>query len=181
MSDSAKEKWVIDLTHSEIGFKIKHLMITNVKGSFRRFDASIYTTGDDFRTAEADCWIEVNSIDTGNSDRDRHVKSADFFDAENHPQISFQLTEIDPVDQDGSYEIWGNLNIRGVSKRMKLSAEFGGIMKDPWGAEKAGFAIHGNISRKDFGLNWNAPLESGGFLVSDIVYIIGELQLIRSK
>lgn len=181
METMTKLKWIIDPTHSEIGFKIKHLMITNVKGNFRRFEASIYTSGEDFRTAEADCWIDVNSIDTGNSDRDRHVKSADFFDAENHPQIGFRLTEISPVDQDGSYEIWGDLSIRGTTKKVKLSAEFGGVMKDPWGAEKAGFAIHGNINRKDFGLNWNAPLEAGGFLVSDVVYINCELQLMRSE
>jgi hypothetical protein len=181
METAGKEKWVIDPTHSEIGFKIKHLMITNVKGSFRRFDASIYTTGDDFRTAEADVWIDVTSIDTGNADRDGHVQSPDFFDTANHPQIHFVANTVEPVDQDGSFDLWGDLTIRGITKRVKFNVEFGGVMKDPWGNEKAGFTVNGTVNRKDFGLTWNAPLEAGGFLVSDIVYISCELQLMRGQ
>jgi len=180
MANLEKEKWVIDPSHSEIGFKIKHLMITNVKGNFKTFDAVIYTTGDDFRTAEADVSVDVSSIVTGSSDRDNHVKGADFFDSEKYPQINFISNTVEPVDQDGSFDLWGDLTIRDTTKRIKLNVEFGGVMKDPWGNEKAGFSVNGNINRKDFGLNWNAPLETGGLLVSELVQIHCEIQLTRS-
>ena len=150
---ATKEKWVIDPTHSEIEFKVKHLMVTNVKGKFKEFEASIYTTNDDFMSAEIDCFINAASIDTGNTDRDNHLRGADFFDVENHPQLSFQADTVENVDKDGSYELWGNLTMKGISKKIKLDVEFGGIVKDPWGNEKAGFSITGKINRKDWGLN----------------------------
>jgi len=180
MAELTKEKWVIDPSHSEIEFKVKHLMVTNVKGSFKEFEASIYTTNDNFMTAEIDCWINTASVDTGNADRDKHVKSADFFDVENHPQITFQADTVENVDNDGSYELWGNLTIKGITKKIKLDVEFGGIAKDPWGNEKAGFSINGKINRKDWELNWNAALETGGLLVSEEVRINCEIQLVRS-
>ena len=181
MATLTKEKWVIDIAHSEIEFIIKHLMVTNVKGRFNEFDASIYTTGDDFMSAEIDCWINAASIDTGSEDRDKHVKSADFFDVENHPQITFQANTVGNVDNDGSYELWGELTIKGISKKIKLDVEFGGVVKDPWGNEKAAFSINGKIARQDWGLTWNAALETGGLLVSDEVKINCELQLKRSS
>ena len=181
MTTLTKEKWVIDVTHSAIEFKIKHLMVTNVRGQFREFDASIYTTADDFMTAEIDCWINTASIDTGSEDRDKHVKSPDFFDVENHPQITFQANTVENVDNDGSYELWGELTIKGISKKIKLDVEFGGIVKDPWGNEKAAFSINGKINRKDWDLTWNTALETGGLLVSDEVKISCELQLKRSS
>ena len=180
MATITKEKWVIDPAHSEIEFKIKHLMVTNVKGRFNEFEASIYTTGDDFMSAEIDCSINAASVDTGNADRDKHVKAVDFFDVENHPQISFQANTVENVDNDGSYELWGELTIKGISKKIKLDVEFGGIIKDPWGNEKAAFSINGKINRKDWGLNWNAALETGGLLVSDEVKVSCEVQLQRS-
>ncbi|MEO6490358.1 MAG: YceI family protein [Ferruginibacter sp.] len=180
MSTTTKEKWVIDPAHSEIEFKLKHLMVTNVKGRFNEFEASIYTTGDDFMTAEADCTIKAASIDTGSEDRDKHLRSADFFDVENYPQIHFEANSVENVDNDGSYELWGNLTIKGVSRKIKLDVEFGGVMKDPWGNEKAGFTINGKFNRKDWGLTWNAALEAGGVLVSDEVRISCEMQLVRS-
>lgn len=179
MVNSQKEKWVIDPVHSEIDFKIRHLMITNVKGNFKEFDASIYTTGNDFLTAEVDCWINAASVDTGNEDRDTHVKSADFFDVEQFPQITFKADTYEKVDGDGSFELWGVLTIKGITKKIKLDVEFGGIMKDPWGNEKAGFTINGKINRKDFDLNWNTALETGGVLISDEVKINCEIQLKR--
>ncbi|MFN8248543.1 MAG: YceI family protein [Ferruginibacter sp.] len=176
---ATKEKWVIDPTHSEIEFKVKHLMVTNVKGKFKEFEASIYTTNDDFMSAEIDCFINAASIDTGNTDRDNHLRGADFFDVENHPQLSFQADTVENVDKDGSYELWGNLTMKGISKKIKLDVEFGGIVKDPWGNEKAAFSINGKINRKDWGLNWNAALETGGVLVSEEVKINAEIQLVR--
>lgn len=179
METNTKEKWVIDLAHSEIGFKIKHLMISNVKGQFKQFEASIYTTGDDFMTAEIDCSINVSSVDTNSADRDKHLKGADFFDVEHHSQISFVSNTVENVDKDGSYALWGDLTIKGISKKIKLNVEFGGVVKDPWGNEKAGFTINGKVNRKDWGLIWNAALETGGLLVGEDVNISCEIQLMR--
>jgi polyisoprenoid-binding protein YceI len=176
-----KTKWVIDPVHSEIAFKVKHLMITNIKGVFKEFEASIYTTGDDFMTAEVDFWMNPASVDTGSADRDAHLKSADFFDVENHKEITFTANTIEKVDNDGSYELYGDLTIKGLTKRIKLDVEFGGVVKDPWGNEKAGFSINGKINRKDWELNWNTALEAGGFLVGDEVRISCEVQLLKSN
>lgn len=176
----ATSKWIIDPTHSEISFKVKHLMITNVKGVFRQFEAIIYTTDDDFMTAEIDVVIDPASIDTGNTDRDNHLKSSDFFDVDNYPQIRFVANTYENVDDDGSYEMWGDLTVKGVTNRIKLDVEFGGVQKDPWGNEKAGFTLNGKINRKDWGLNWNATLEAGGVLVSEDVRISCDVQLVRT-
>ncbi len=181
METAIKEKWIIDPAHSHIEFKIKHLMISTVKGQFRDFDASIYTTGDDFMTAEIDCWIDAASVDSGNEERDKHVRSADFFDVEHHPQIAFQADSVENVDNDGSYELWGNLTIKGITKKIKLDVEFGGVIKDLWGNEKAIFSINGKINRKDWDLNWNAALEAGGLLVSDELRVSAEIQLMRAE
>lgn len=180
METTTKEKWVIDLSHSEVGFKIKHLMVSNVKGRFRQFDASIYTTGDDFMSAEIDCWIDASSVDTNSADRDKHLVGPDFFDAEHFPQISFVSNTVENVDADGSYELWGELTIKGISKKIKLDVEFGGVVKDPWGNEKAIFTINGKVNRKDWGLIWNATLETGGILVGEDVLVSCEIQLKRS-
>jgi len=178
--ESTKEKWVIDPAHSEIEFKVKYLMVTSVKGNFKEFEASIYTTNDNFMSAEIDCWINAASLDTGSEDRDKHIRSADFFDVENHPEITFRANTVESVDNDGSYELWGDLSIKGISKKIKLDVEFGGIIKDPWGNEKAGFSINGKINKKDWDLNWNAALETGGLLVSEEIRINCEIQLMRS-
>lgn len=181
METLVKEKWVIDPSHTEIGFKIKHLMISNIKGKFNQYDASIYTTGDDFMGAEVDCWIDVASVDTNDAERDKHLRSADFFDVERFPQISFVKNTVESVDKDGSYELWGDLTIKGITKRIKIDVEFGGIVKDPWGNEKAVFTVNGKVNRKDWGLNWNAVLETGGILVGEEVRICCEIQLMRSE
>lgn len=178
MSD--KIKWVIDPSHSEISFKVKHLMITNVKGVFKEFDASIYTTGNDFLTSEIDFWMNPASIDTGDSNRDAHLKGPDFFDSEEHKQINFVGNSYEKLDDEGHYELYGDLTIKGITKRIKLNVEFSGVMKDPWGNDKAGFIIEGKINRTDFGLSWNAALETGGLLVSEDVKISCEVQLKRA-
>jgi polyisoprenoid-binding protein YceI len=176
----SKIKWAIDPFHSEIAFKVKHLMITNVKGVFKEFDASIYTTGDDFMTAEIDCWINPASVDTGSADRDAHLKSADFFDVENHKEINFTGNTYEKVDND-SYELYGDLTIKGITKRIKLDVEFGGVIRDPWGNEKAGFSINGKVNRKDWGLDWNSLLEGGGLLVGNDIWISCEIELSKSN
>jgi polyisoprenoid-binding protein YceI len=181
MENLTKTKWGIDPTHSEIAFKVKHLMITNVKGVFKEFNASIYTTGEDFMTSGIDFWLNPASIETGVADRDTHLKSPDFFDVENYKQIHFIGNSYEKVDNDGSYTLYGDLTIKGITKQIKLDVEFGGVMKDPWGNEKAGFSINGKINRKDWGLNWNAALEAGGVLVGDEIRISCEVELVKQS
>ena len=181
METLVKTKWSIDTIHSEVAFKVKHLMITNVKGVFKEFDASIYTTGEDFMTSEIDFWMNPASIDTGAADRDAHLRSADFFDVEKHKQITFIGDTYEKVDNDGSYTLWGDLTIKGITKKIKLDVEFGGVVKDPWGNEKAGFSVNGKINRKDFELNWNAALEAGGVLVGDEIKISCDIELIKAS
>ena len=178
---TTKTKWSIDQAHSEIEFKIRHLMISNVKGSFKTFDANIYTTLKDFSTAEIDLWIDPSSIITGDSKRDEHLKSADFFDVQKHKQISFTSLTIGKPDAKGNHELWGELTMVGVTKNLKLNVQFGGIVTDPWKNEKAGFTVTGTIKRSDWGLVWNTALETGGFMVSDEVNILCEIELINSN
>lgn len=179
--NTTKQKWTIDPGHSEIEFKVRHLMVSNVKGNFKQFDAIIFTTGDDFNSVEIDCSIQAASINTGNVDRDEHLRSADFFNAEQYPTLNFKSGSVEQIDHDGSYSLNGELTIAGVTRKIKLDVEFGGIQKDPWGNEKAGFTINGKLNRGDYNLKWNAPLEAGGVLVSDEVKINAEIQLIRSR
>jgi polyisoprenoid-binding protein YceI len=172
-------KWSLDQAHSEIGFKVRHLMIAHVKGTFKTFDATIYTTAKDFSTAEIDLWIDASSINTGDAKRDEHLKSADFFDVQNHKQITFISSTFGKPDQDGNLEIWGELSMRGITKNIKLNVEFGGIINDPWGNEKAGFTLTSKIKRSDWGLNWNSIIETGGLMVSDEVTISCEVELVN--
>ena len=178
METTGKTKWVLDPTHSEILFKVKHLMITNVKGEFRNFNAEVLSSGNDFTTASVNVSIDAASVFTNNDDRDNHLKSADFFDIENHKELTFKATSLKKVDDD-EYRLTGLLTIKGITNEVSLNAEFGGINKDPWGNEKAGFSIEGKINRKDWGLNWNAALETGGVLVSDEVKISAEVQFVK--
>ncbi|HMI08425.1 MAG TPA: YceI family protein [Flavobacterium sp.] len=171
-------KWVIDPTHSEIGFKVKHMMFTNVSGKFQKFEASIATEGDTFENAKIEFTGAIDSLSTGNADRDGHLLSADFFDAAQYPEITFKATAVKKVDE-SDYEIIGDLTLHGVTKSVKLAAEYSGQMKDPWGNTKAGFALEGKINRKDWGLNWNAALETGGVLVGEEVRLAIELQFIK--
>ena len=171
--------WALDPTHSEVQFKIKHLMITNVTGSFDIFTVLAQTEDEDFTKAKISFTADVNSISTNNEQRDGHLKAADFFDAEKFPQIKFEATKTENVDDDGSYELYGNLTIRDVTKNVKLSVEFGGIVKDMYGNTKAGFTINGKINRKDFGLTWSAVTEAGNIMLGDDVKIAAEIQLIE--
>jgi polyisoprenoid-binding protein YceI len=172
-------KWSVDQAHSEISFKVKHLMIANVKGSFKIFDANIYTEAKDFTTAVIDLWIDSSSISTGDEKRDEHLRSADFFDVENHKQITFTSSSMASPDSNGKVELWGEFTMRGITRNIKLDCEFGGITLDPWGNEKAGFSIAGIIKRSDWGLSWNSFLESGGFMVSDEVTISCDIELLN--
>jgi polyisoprenoid-binding protein YceI len=172
-------KWSIDAAHSDIAFKVKHLMIANVKGRFQTFDANIYTTNDDFTTAVIDVWIDAASISTGDAKRDAHLKSADFFDVEHHKQITFTASNIGKLEINSCHELWGELTMKGKTKIVRLKVQFGGIAKDPWGNEKAGFTLTGRINRSDWGLTWNTAIETGGFVVSEEVIISCEVELTK--
>jgi len=174
----ATTKWSLDPTHSEIGFKVKHLMFTNVSGNFTSFTASAETEGDDFTTATIAFSADINSINTNNEQRDQHLKSADFFDVAAFPALSLANGKL-TAKADGEYELNGQLTMHGVTHGVKLNVEFGGIVKDPWGNIKAGFSLNGKINRKDFGLHWNAALETGGVMVSEEVKLHGEIQLVK--
>jgi polyisoprenoid-binding protein YceI len=176
----AGTKWSIDPSHSEIGFRVKHLMITNVKGAFKEFTADILADDDDFTNARVVVRINPSSIDTGDAQRDAHLRSADFFDAENYPEIRFTATSLEQAGHKGAFVMTGDLDIRGNSRKISLDVVFEGLMKDPWGNRKAGFSVTGKINRKEWGLNWNAALEAGGMLVSDEVRIACEVQLVMS-
>ena len=176
---TTKTKWSVDQAHTEIDFKVRHLMIAYVKGAFKTFDASIYTNAKDFTTAEIDLWIDPSSINTGDAKRDEHLKSADFFDIQNYKQITFTSSTMGKPDSDGNIELWGELTMIGITKNVKLNVKFGGIVKDPWGNEKSGFTVTGNINRSDWGLVWNASVETGGLLVSDEVTISCDVELIN--
>lgn len=172
-------RWSIDQPNSEITFKVGHLLIAHVSGAFKKYEANIYTKQKDFVTAEIDLCIDATSITTWDSRRDKHLKSVDFFDVENHRQITFISNTIGKTDKDGNHELWGELFIKGITKNIKLNVQFGGITNDPWGNEKAKFSVNGKINRSDWGLVLNASLESGGFILSDEITISCEVELIN--
>ncbi len=173
-------KWILDPSHSEVQFKVRHMMISNVSGEFTKFDATVETEGDDFMTAKVTFTADVDSVTTKNEQRDAHLKSVDFFDAANFPQIKFVSTKYENVDNDGSYEVYGDITIRGITKNVKLDAEFGGVIKDPWGSTRAGITITGKINRKDFGLTWSGTTETGSLIVSDEVRLHVALEFIKA-
>ena len=171
--------WKLDPTHSEVQFKVKHLMITTVTGYFKTFDLEVITENeDDFTSASKIAFTaDINSIDTNNQQRDTHLKSADFFDAENHPQIEFLGKEYQSDGGEGT--LTGELTIRGTSKPLTVKVEYGGTVVDPYGQTKAGFTVSGKISRKEFGLTWNAVTEAGQVVVSDEIKLHAEIQLVK--
>ena len=165
-----KTKWNIDPMHSEVQFRIKHLVISTVTGSFGKFSATVETEGDNFETAQIHFSADASSISTGNEQRDGHLKSPDFFDVGQFPTIDFISTGIKKSGEN-KFLVTGNFTMHGISKSIQLEAEFGGTMKDPYGNIKIGFEVRGKINRKDFGLHWNAATETGGVVVSDEVKI----------
>ncbi len=173
-----KTKWTLDPSHSEVSFKVKHMMITNVTGLLTDYSVEANAEGDDFSNADVKFSGKLSSINTGNEQRDTHLRSADFFDVEKNAEVTFKSTSL--VKKGDDLKLEGDLTIKGVTKRIALDVEFGGIQKDPWGNTKAGFTVTGKLNRKDFGLNWNATLETGGVLVSDEVKIASEIQLVKA-
>jgi polyisoprenoid-binding protein YceI len=179
MNQAEKTKWVIDPAHSEIHFKVKHLVISNVTGAFDKFNATVYSNGDDFTDAQIEFKAEVNSINTNQPDRDNHLKSPDFFDAATYPELTFISKSLRKKGNSG-FVLSGNLTIHGTTKQVELEGEFGGIVKDPYGNTKAGFELNGKIHRKEFGLHWNAVTETGGMVVSDEIKLMMNVELLKS-
>jgi polyisoprenoid-binding protein YceI len=171
----ALTKWGSDPTHSEITFKVKHLMITTVTGRFDGFAAEAQTDSNDFSNASVSFKADIATINTGNEQRDGHLRSGDFFDADQYPTLRFESTDFNAA----SGKLAGNLTIKDQTHPVTLDVEFAGTNKDPWGNEKAGFSLSGKINRTLFGLTWNAALETGGVLVSEDVRISAEIQLMR--
>jgi len=167
--------YTIDPTHSEVSFKVKHLMISTVTGSFEQFDAKMSAEKENFTDAQISFEADIESISTNNTQRDQHLKSPDFFDSENHPKMTFVSTSL-VQKSDTDYLLNGDLTIRGVTKPVSLAVEYAGKMTDFYGNEKHGFEINGKLSRKEFGLQWNAVTEAGGVVVSDEVKLSVNVQ-----
>jgi polyisoprenoid-binding protein YceI len=171
-------QWKIDTTHSEIQFKVKHLMITTVTGYFKNFDLEVETETDDFHTTKRLVFTaDIDSIDTNNAQRDTHLKSEEFFHAEEHPILRFEGKNFD-ADGDRA-KLHGDLTIRGITRPVTVDVEYGGTVVDPYGQTKAGFTVEGKISRKEFNLTWNAVTEAGQIVVSDDIRIHAEIQLVK--
>ncbi|MBF5026494.1 YceI family protein [Planobacterium oryzisoli] len=166
-------KWTLDNAHSEITFKVRHMMISNVKGEFTDFHVDLISEDENFQNVQAKAVIKSDSINTKNADRDNHLKNSDFFNTEKNPEIVFVANSLNE-------EVTGDITINGVTRPITLDVEFGGVNVDPWGNTKAGFSFEGKLKRSDFGLNWNAALEAGGVMLSDDVKIAGELQFIKA-
>lgn len=174
----AQTNWAFDKAHSKIGFSVSHLVITDVEGNFKEFDASVTTDGDNWENAKIEFTAEIASIDTDNEKRDEHLRSDDFFNAEMYPQLKFVSKSFNKVEGN-EYKLVGDLTIRDVTKEVELEVELNGTVVDPWGNTKAGFDLEGEINRFDYGLKWSKALETGGLVVGEDVEIIGKLQLMK--
>lgn len=168
--------WKIDNMHSEVGFKVRHMMISNVSGSFGAFDATL-TSEEDFQNPSFDFTAEVNSIQTGVADRDGHLKSGDFFNAEAFPQLAFRSTSVEK--NDANWIINGEMTIKGTSHPVTLHAEFAGVAVDPYGQTKTGLSLTGKIKRSDFGLTWSAVTEAGNIVLGDEITLNAEVQFVK--
>ncbi|WP_123039912.1 YceI family protein [Cohnella candidum] len=175
----ASSNWNLDKSHSNITFSVRHMMIANVRGSFTEFDAVVTADPEDPTTATATITIDAASVDTKDAGRDGHLKSPDFFNVEQHPNMTFKVTKVTSKGGE-DYDITGDLTIAGVTKSVTLSGEISGPAKDPWGNEKIAVSASGSLARSEFGLTWNAALETGGVLVSDTIKLNVELQFAKA-
>lgn len=171
--------WNIDPTHSEIQFKVKHLVISTVTGYFRSFNGKIESDGDSFEGAKVTFEADVDSVDTNTEDRDNHLKSDDFFNAEKFPKLTFESTSFENAGG-SNFKLTGNLTIRDITKKVTLDVTHGGTVEDPYGQTKAGFELSGTINRKDFGLTWSAVTEAGNIVVGDNVTLFMNVQVVEN-
>lgn len=177
---AAETKWDFDNSHTEVGFEVSHMVIATTSGNFKDFSGTVQSNGNNFENAKIEFTVDINSIDTDNEKRDNHLKSDDFFDAKNHPKMTFKSTSMKAAGKN-KYKLTGNLTIRGVTKKVTLDVKLNGTVKDPWGNERAGFKLTGTVNRFDYGLKWNTALETGGLVVSEDVDIIANVELIKKK
>jgi polyisoprenoid-binding protein YceI len=164
--------------HSELQFKIKHLMISNVSGALKNFQAEVETEDKDFTTARIKLIAQMDSISTNNEQRDAHLRNSDFFEVEKYPELEFKSTKVEKADSN-TFVVYGELTMKGVTKRIKLNAIFNGIVKDPWGNERAAFTVTGKINRTNWGINFNSVMETGGVMLGEEVKISSELELVK--
>jgi len=176
----AADIYKVDKSHSDVDFKVRHL-VSNVTGKFTDFDGTITMQPDKPGASSVEFSINAGSNNTGNADRDKHLHTADFFDVEKFPAITFKSTSIAPAKKKDLYNVTGDLTIRGVTKRVTIPVQFLGSARDPWGNDKAGFSLTTTINRKDFGVNWNKALDNGGFLLSDEVEVTINLETAKQK
>ncbi|HMT32239.1 MAG TPA: YceI family protein [Dermatophilaceae bacterium] len=173
LSDLTPGTWTVDPNHSEVGFVARHLMVSKVRGRFSDVAGTV-TVAEKFADSSVTASAQIASVSTGNADRDAHLTSPDFFDAETYPQMTFVSTAVTPDS------LTGDLTIKGVTRSVTFDLEFGGVAQDPWGNTKAAFEARADVNRKDWGLNWNAALEGGGVLVSEKIAIVLDIQLAKS-
>ena len=174
----SKTIWNVDPMHSEVLFKVKHLVISTVTGSFKSFSGKVVTEEEQFENAEVEFTVDVNSVDTGQPARDEHLRNADFFEAETYPQFKFVSSSFTKIKPD-LYKLVGNLTIKGITKEVELEAEYGGTERDSWGNIKVGFEISGTIDRKEFNVTFNALTETGGLALGEKIKIIANIQLAK--
>jgi polyisoprenoid-binding protein YceI len=170
--------WKIDPVHTHVSFSVKHMMVTTVRGKFGSYRGTVRLDPKDFTRSSFEGEIDVASIDTGNADRDNHLRTNDFFDAANHPKITFKSTAIEPKSE-GEYLVRGDITIRGVTRPIALDVEYHGTSKSPYGQTQAGVSVTGSLNRKDFGVNFNAPLETGGVVVGEKVKLELDVEVIQ--
>lgn len=168
----------IDVDHSDIMFKVKHLMISTVTGIFKKFDATLEINEENFSQAKVTFEADVDSVDTKNEQRDTHLKSDDFFNADQFPKMTFKSTEIEKTGDD-EYKVVGDLTIRDITKPVELKVEYTGSTKDPWGQQRMGFEVSGKINRKEYGLKWSAVTEAGGLVVADDVKLAMNVEMVK--
>jgi polyisoprenoid-binding protein YceI len=171
-------EWKIDKSHTNVGFTVTHLVISDVTGRFNEFDGSIKSSGEDFDGAEVSIIIQTASVYTNNEKRDEHLRSGDFFNAEKNPEITFKSTSFKKVS-DEKYDITGDLTMNGVKREVVMDGTLKGIIKDPWGGTRAGFKARTSVDRYDYNLKWNKALETGGFLVDQNVDIEINIEMIK--
>lgn len=177
---AAAESWSIDASHSSVGFSVRHMMVTNVRGTFDKFTAKVDGSPADPATAKISATIEVASVDTRDAKRDEHLRAADFFDAARFPQMTFASTKVEKTSAT-SAKVTGNLTLRGVTKPVVLDVEYTQPLKNPWGKTVVGATATGKINRKDFGVSWSRNLDGGGVVVGDEVTIQLDLQFVRDE
>ena len=176
----AADTYKVDKAHSNVDYKVRHL-VSNVTGKFTDFDGTVDMQPGKPGASSVEFTINAGSNDTGNADRDKHMRTADFFDVDKFPAITFKSTSIEPAKKKDLYNVTGNLTIRGVTKKVTIPVQFLGAAKDPWGNDKAGFTLTTTINRKDYGVNWNKALDNGGFLVGDDVEVTINLETQKQK